>query len=129
MKLNYLAVLVWGCVFILGLPGCDSSDADDNQLGGIRGDWILQESDPEADLFTRVTDDEVIIAGSNPSLDIVVCSTFQIQSYNPDTGVITLIDADGDVSTSTMQFSGDELIIDGDRFLPSDEFPACTTMI
>lgn len=125
MKTNKFHFLIIALFISLVSFGCDSNE-DDDALGDILGDWQQVESDPEVDLFLRITRDEVIVAGSSTIIATVACTTLGIDDYDADSGVMDVTEGDGTASTSSVRLTGDMLIVDSDTYNRSSSFPTCT---
>lgn len=125
MKLEKIGLLILVLTMSLVTIGCDSNDEED-EFEAILGDWMQVESDPDIDVFARVTRDELIIAASSSILSTVACSTLEIDDYNADTGLMNVTDSDGDAGTASVRANGDDVIVDGDTYVRSNSFPICT---
>lgn len=125
MKLEKIGLLMLVLIMSLVSIGCDSNEEED-AFEAIVGDWMQVESDPDIDVFARVTREEVVIAASSTLLGTVACATLQINDYNPDTGVMNVTDSDGDPGTVSVRTSGEGVIVDGDTYVRSNSFPTCT---
>ena len=128
MKLEKFSLLLLAFVFSIVSIGCDSND-DEDPLEAFLGDWMQVESDPDTDVFVRVTQDELTVAASSTLISTVACSILQIDDYNPDTGVLSVTDSDGDPGTASIRASGDNVIVDGDTYMRSNSFPTCTVVL
>ena len=110
MKLEKFGLMLLVLMMSFVSIGCDSND-DEDEFDGILGDWMQVESDPDIDVFVKVTRDEITIAASSTILSTVACSRLQINDYNPDTGVMNVTDSDGDPGTASVRASGDGVVV------------------
>ena len=109
--------------------GCDSNDDDGNDID-VLGDWQQVENDPDADLFIRLTQNEITIAATSPVLgNVAVCTLLEVDNIDVENGRITGTDEVGDPYVSMVTRSGDTLIVDGDTYERTDDFPTCTTFV
>ena len=129
MKVNKnIALLLILLVSIVSV-GCDSG-GDDDDIGGILGDWQQVENDPDIDAFVRISNSEIVVAATSPSIPgIAVCSVFEISDYDSSTDRISIVDSEGVEDSSSISRDGDRLIVDGDAYERTGDFPTCTTTI
>ena len=130
MKLSKnIALLLVLLVSVVSM-GCDSNDNDGGDLGDIIGDWQQVENDPEIDAFVRISTSEVVVAATSSDLPgIAVCSVFDVGGYDSNLERISIVDSDGVEEASSIRRDGDRLIIDGDAYERTGDFPACTATI
>ena len=127
-KKNLILAFTFALLISFVGAGCDSNDSDSDI--DFLGDWQQVENDPDADLFIRLTEREVIIAGTSPVLgDLAVCTVLAVDDIDAENGRITGADSDGDPFISTVTRNGDQLVVDGDTYERTNDFPTCATTI
>ena len=129
MKLSKNIALLLVLLVSVVSVGCDSND-DDGDLGGILGDWQQVENDPDIDAFVRISTSEVVVAAtSSDQPGIGVCSVFEVGEYDSNLERISIVDSEGTEEASSIRRDGDRLIIDGDTYERTGDFPTCTITI
>ena len=132
MKTNknfFLFILLALSVSLVSV-GCDSNDDDGDDFGDLIGDWQQVESDPDADLFLRIEQDRITVAATSPLLpDLGFCTSVDVNDFDIDNGTIRGTDTDGDAILSTFSVDGNELTLDGDTYVRTNDFPTCSTNV
>lgn len=131
MKLNKNLILTFIFALVISVVGvgCDSNDSDGDDIDFL-GDWQQVENDPDTDFFVRLTQNEIIIAATSPILgDLAVCTVLSVDDIDAENGRISGTDDDGDPYVSSVIRNGDQLVVDGDTYERTNDFPTCTTTI
>ena len=123
---SFLLILI---VSLVGV-GCDSDSNDAGDLGDFLGDWQQVEDDPEADLFIRVEENQLTVAGTSPEIPgFAICTVVTVGEFDIEDGRVTGVDGDGEAYQSSISRNGDELTIDGDTFIRTNDFPTCNATL
>lgn len=131
--MNFSKNLIIPFLFVFAISlvsvGCDSNDDDGGDLDSFLGDWQQVEDDPEADLFLRVEQNAVTVAGVSTELPgFAICTVLTVDEFDINNGVITG-EEDGEAFQSTISLNGNQLVVDGDTYSRTSDFPTCTATL